>query len=179
MEVYLIGGKARNGKDTLGSFMKEELEAKGKKVAVMQISNYIKHFAKDYFGWDGREETKPRTLLQELGTDIIRVKMNKPLFFIKRLLEDMEVLDNFFDTILVTDVRFPIEFEKVKEKYPKAITIHITRPELVSELTSKEQHHATETALDNYKGCDYYVINTDLDKLKSDAKKIVDGEKLK
>ena len=179
MKIYLIGGKARNGKDTFGNFIKDYYQSFDKKVCIMQISNYIKHFAIDYFGWDGKEETKPRTLLQELGTDIIREKMNKPYFFIERLIQDIEVLDNFFDVALVTDVRFPLEFDEVKKVYPDAVKIHITRPDFISELTDKEKKHKTEIALDNYTSYDYKVINRDLDDLENDARKIVDMEEEK
>lgn len=173
MKVYLIGGKARHGKDTLASFMKKELEKNGKKVAIMHISNYIKHFAIDYFGWNGSEETKPRTLLQELGTDVIRQKMGKDLFFINRLLEDIEVLENFFDVVLVSDVRLPLEYEEISKVYPDLVKIHIIRPELVSELSDKEQHHITETALDNYDKYDYKIDNKTLEELEKDAINIV------
>lgn len=176
MKVYMIGGKARNGKDTLAGFMQKYFEENGKKTCIMHIGNYIKHFAIDYFGWDGRDETKPRTLLQQLGTDIIREKMGKQLFFINRLLEDMEVLDNFYDIAIVCDVRLPLEFSNVSMVYPDMKKIHIKRPELVSELTDLEQKHITETALNSYDDYDIKVINTDLESLENDAKKIVKEE---
>ena len=173
MEIILIGGKARNGKDTFGGFMKEYYESLGKKVCIMQISKYIKHFAIDYFGWDGSEETKPRQLLQDLGTGVIREKMGKDYFFVTRLVEDMEVLDNFFDIALVTDVRLPLEYEFVKSKYPDAVKIHVERVDFEnSELTDKQSKHITETALDGYSDYDYDVKNTTLDKLKEDAVRI-------
>lgn len=177
MKVYLIGGKARNGKDTMANFMKEYYESLGEKVCIMQISNYIKHFARDYFGWDGKEETKPRSLLQEIGTEIIRQKMNKPYFFTTRLLEDMEVLNNYFDIIIISDVRLPLEFEEVKKVYKDAIKIHIERPELVSELSEKEKKHLTEVALDHYDSYDYKIINTELEQLKKDTIKLIEEEK--
>ena len=168
--IYLICGKARNGKDTIANYIKDYYEEIGKKPCIMHISNYIKHFAIDYFGWDGNDETKPRSLLQELGTDIIRVKMKKDMFFINRLLEDMEVLENFYDTFIVADVRLPIELDNLS-KDGKSIKIHISRPEYETELSGKEQQHITETALDSYDDYDYKVINTTLEKLKEDDRK--------
>ena len=173
MKVFIIGGKARHGKDSLAGFMKEELEKKGKKVAIMHLSTYIKHFLLDYFGWDGSDETKPRTLMQELGTDVIRGKLNKPLFFLDRLVEDIEVLEYYFDAVIISDVRFPLEYEKIKEKYNTALRIFIKRPNLVSELNEKEQQHITETALDNFKDYDIEVINNNLDELKEKAIQII------
>lgn len=176
MKVYMISGKARNGKDTLAGFMKKYFDENGKKACIMHIGNYIKHFAIDYFGWDGSDDTKPRTLLQQLGTEIIREKMNKPLFFTTRLVEDMEVLSNFYDVIIVADVRLPIEFDEIGKVYPDMVKMHITRPELVSNLSATEQKHITETALDEYKDYKYDVVNTTLEELEKKAKKIVEEE---
>ncbi len=176
MKIYMIGGKARNGKDTLAGFMQKHFEEQGKKTCIMHIGNYIKHFAIDYFGWDGNDETKPRTLLQQIGTDVIRVKMNKPNFFIDRLLQDIEVLDNFFDVAIVADVRLPIEFDTIKNIYPDTVKMSIKRPELVSELSSSEQKHITEVGLDNYSDYDYNIINKDLESLEQEALRIVKEE---
>ena len=173
MRVFIIGGKARHGKDSLAGFMKEEIESQGKKIAIMHLSTYIKHFLLDYFGWDGKDETKPRSLMQELGTDVIRGKLNKPLFFLDRLVEDIEVLEYYFDAVIVSDIRFPLEYEKISERYPDSLKILIKRPDLISELNEKEQHHITETALDNYNDYDIEVINNSLDELKEKAKEIV------
>ena len=100
--------------------------------------------------------------------DYAREKMNKPLFFINRLKEDLEVLDNLFDIAIVTDVRLPLEFEEIKKVYPDAKKIHVVRPDLVSNLSEEEQKHITETALDNYKDYDYEIINTTLEQLEGE-----------
>ncbi len=176
MKVYLICGKARHGKDTTANFMKEAYESMDQKVCIMHLSNYIKHFAKDYFGWDGREETKPRTLLQQLGTEIIREKMKKPRFFTTRLLEDIEVLENFYDVVLIADVRLPLEIEEIKKVHPQGIVINVYRPNFESTLSASEKQHITETALDHYDNYDYKLINTTLEKLKQDAQEIVRKE---
>jgi len=176
MKVYLIGGKARNGKDTLGGFIKEYYESLGKKVCIMQISTYIKHFAVNYFGWDGKEETKPRALLQQIGTEVIREKMGKEYFFVTRLTEDMEVLANFYDVAIVTDLRLPLEYQYITEKYPKAVKIHIKRMNFENDLTDTEKKHLTETALDNYHNYDYDLLNDTLEKLNNDAINIVRKE---
>ncbi len=176
MKIYMIGGKARNGKDTLAGFMQKHFEESGKKTCIMHIGNYIKHFAIDYFGWDGNDETKPRTLLQHLGTDIIREKMNMPNFFIDRLLQDIKVLENFYDIAIIADVRLPLEFDSIKKVYPDTVKMHIKRPDLVSELSSSEQKHVTETALDDYDDYQYKIINKDLDTLENEAMKIVKEE---
>ena len=47
-------------------------EEKGKKVIFSRAGKYIKFYAMEITGWDGSEESKPRELLQTLGTDVIR-----------------------------------------------------------------------------------------------------------
>ena len=154
MQIIMICGKARSGKDTLADFLIEDL--KDKKPCKVQIGQYIKYYAMKYFGWDGEEETEPRDLLIYLGTDIIINKID-PNFHINRLVQDLEVLSYFYDTFIVSDVRFPVEIEKVKEKYDEVITIKISRDS--EELNQSQKNNITETALDNYTDYDYVIDN--------------------
>ena len=76
-KIFVVGGKAKHGKDTFSAFLKETYEAHGKKVIVTQLSKYIKYYAREMTGWDLSEETKPREFLQQLGTTVIRQKLKK------------------------------------------------------------------------------------------------------
>ena len=173
--IYLVGGKARSGKDTISDFMQKELEKDGKKVCRLQVSSYIKYYAQKYFGWDGSEETKPRELLIELGTDIIRNKIDEN-FHINRLIQDIKVLSYFFDSFIVSDIRFPVEIEKVKENYDDVITIKMIRES--DELTEEQKKNRTETALDSYDGFDYVVDNNGtLEELEQKGIEIVNANK--
>ena len=82
--IYLICGKARHGKDTFSGFLKETYEANGKKAIITHLSKYIKYYAMEMTGWDLSDETKPRELLQKLGTDVIRQKLGKEKLFIEK-----------------------------------------------------------------------------------------------
>lgn len=158
MKIILISGKARHGKDTLGYYLKEEYELKDKKICMLMYSAYIKYYAKEYFGWDGKEETKPRELLQYLGTEIIRKKID-PYFHVNRIMQDIDILSNFFDIFIITDVREPIEITIPKNKFSNCISINIERPNFESELSDKQSKHFTEVALDDFKDYDYKIIN--------------------
>ena len=127
-KIYLLSGKARNGKDTTAEFLKKFYEADGKKVIYSRAGKYIKFYASEMTGWDGKEETKPRQLLQELGTD-----------------------DN-------------------------VVAIHINRINFESDLSSNQQSHITETAMDNYTNFDYEVTNDTLEQLEKDIYKIYKEE---
>ena len=163
-KIFLICGKARHGKTTMGNIIKEYAEKKSMKSANTLIALYLKTYAKQFFGWDGKESTKPRELLQQLGTDIIREKLNKPTFFIDRTIEDIEILSHFFDVIIIDDIRFPMEIESIKNKYKDTIVVKVVRTDFESELTKEQEKHKTETALDDYPDENYdYTINNDKD----------------
>ena len=173
--IFLICGKARHGKTTTGDFMREYCEKNNKKVANTLIALYLKTYAEKFFGWDGKPETKPRELLQQLGTEIIREKLGKELFFIERTIEDIEILKHFFNVIIIDDIRLPLEINKIKEHYNKVYAINIVRPEFESDLSDKQKQHATEIALDNYDGYDLTIINDgDLEELQNKVVKIIE-----
>lgn len=175
-KIYLLSGKARNGKDTTAEFLKKFYEADGKKVIYSRAGKYIKFYASEMTGWDGKEETKPRQLLQELGTDVIRNKLNKADMLIERQLDDIEIYSYFYDAIIVPDIRLPKEIDSVKAKFDNVVAIHINRINFESDLSSNQQSHITETAMDNYTNFDYEVINDTLEQLEKDIYKIYKEE---
>lgn len=173
MKVYLISGRARNGKDTMSKMLEKEYDLLGKRVCFIQLMRPLKWLLRDYFDWDGREETKPREQLQKMGTELIREKLNMPTYFIDRLIENISILSNYFDVFMVTDVRLPLEIELLKKQYPNLVSINIIREDFENDLNSEEKIHYTETALDNYYNFDYVVINKSLEELEKEVKKIV------
>ena len=175
-KIYILSGKSRSGKDSLADFMIKEFENNGLKAIKIQFSSYMKMYSKVLTGWDGSEETKPRTFLQELGTDIIRNKIDTD-FFIKRIIEDIRVYSFFYDVIIVSDARLKEEIIKVKEVYSNVKSIYVERPGYENELTDKEKEHITEKGLEGYNDFDYKVINNhSLDNLKENASNIVKEE---
>ena len=152
-KIYLICGRARHGKDTIAGFLKKFYEEDGKKVIYSRAGKYIKFYAMEMTDWDGSEESKPRKLLQELGTDVIRNKLNKAEMFIERQLDD---------------IRLPREIDSVREKFDNVVVIKVERINFETSLDSKEQAHVTEIAMDNYDDVDYIVTNDTLDKLEKD-----------
>jgi len=174
--IFLISGRARNGKGTVSKILKEKIEEKKFKVCEIQVMRTLKGYLKDYFNWDGSERTKPRKVLQEIGTEIIREKMNQKYFHIDRLTEDIKVLSNFFNIFIVNDIRLPLEIETIKERFGNVISINVTREGYVSPLKISEQVHITELALNDYKNFDYEIVNYSLKGLEDDIIKIIDSE---
>lgn len=175
MKVYMICGKARHGKDTIASMIKKIYEEKNMKIINLQYTSYIKEYAKNIVSWDGNEETKPRTLLQELGTTI-RNEIN-PLFFVNRMIEDIKVYSYYFDAVTVSDVRIKREIDIPKDNLDNVVAIKIVRPNFDNGLSETEKKHLTEVDLDNYDNFDYEIINDgSLEDLEKEVRKMVDYE---
>ncbi len=176
MKIYIIGGKASSGKTTFGEYLREELKDYSYKPCVMHITEPLYSYARNYFDWDSRNQEKPREFLQKVGYDIIKEKMGKKTFLLNRLFEDIEILNNFFDTFIITDARLIEEFDAIKEKYEDVVAIKLERSNYENTLTEEEKNHITENDLDKYDGFDYLVENSNLKDLKRVALEIVRNE---
>lgn len=176
MRIYIIGGKAKSGKNTFGDFLKEELKEYNYKPCTIRITEPLYNYARRYFNWDENNDEKPREFLQQMGIEIIKEKLGKKDFLLNRLYEDIEILSNFFDTFIITDARLVKEFNNIKNKYGDVITIKIDRKDFDNELKPNEKNHITEKDLDNYNEFDYIIENKGIDELKNKALEIVRNE---
>ena len=91
MQIIILSGKAESGKNKVASIIEENL--KDKKVITISYAFYLKEYAKKILKWDGLEDTKPRTFLQEIGDYVKEIDKN---FLINRLLQDIEVYKKYF-----------------------------------------------------------------------------------
>jgi hypothetical protein len=147
MEVVCIGGIAQSGKDTLANCLEKLLINKGKKVLIIHHADYLKFVCKQYFDWDGQKDDKGRTILQYVGTDIVRVR--KPDFWVEIVQLFLSVFNQDYDFILIPDCRFPNEIESYKNKY-HTTSIRMHRPNFDNGLSQEQKSHKSETALDDY-----------------------------
>jgi dephospho-CoA kinase len=178
--VILISGKAQNGKDTFAELLKNTLEQQGDLVAVDRFAKYIKGFLTSYYGWDGVTKNEDvRQKLQQLGTEIIKEKLNYKYFHSQRLAQDFQIVENDFDYFLVADTRFEDEIYLMKSMFPnKVITIRVQRDGITGGLTKEQLQHKSETALDSFK-FDYVINNNGtLDDLVLEVKKFVESYNL-
>ena len=70
--IILIAGKARSGKSTLSKYLQIEYEKQNKKVIVSPYTKYLKLFIEIITGSKINEENKPRDMLQQISSKIIK-----------------------------------------------------------------------------------------------------------
>lgn len=157
--IFLIAGKARSGKSTVGSIIYDDYKASGKKVIISQITKYLKKYIEEITDEEFNDNNKPRELLQKISSEIIKKDLGMNSFFVDRMIEDLKIYSYFFDCIIVTDVRFKEEIECVKKNFKNVISIGVIRENFVSDLTSEQQNDITETSLDAYDDYDYKIIS--------------------
>lgn len=153
--IYLICGRARTGKDTVADMI---YNLNKKDSVKLSYTTYLKNYAKLISDWNGEEKSKPRELLQTLGTEIIKNQIDNKLL-INRTIEDINVLSYFKKIIIISGARRKDEIEDIKNKFENVISIRVYKNELSNKLTESENNHITETDLDNYNSFDYEILN--------------------
>ena len=172
MKIFLIAGKAGCGKNEVANIIKDNL----KNTVVTAFSKYIKLFTLELTEWDGRDITKPREYLQNMGDKLRAIDEN---FLTKRILEDIEVYKREgINNVVISDVRLVYELEYFKNlKEFDVVAIRINCDRNVRKLTDIEKMHHTEIALDTYQGFDYVIYNDMSKKLEKEVKQLLEGMK--
>lgn len=151
--IITISGKAESGKDLTATLLKKKLEDKGKKVLIFHYADYLKFMCKQYFGWDGVKDDNGRTILQKIGTDIVRKR--HPEFWVEIGALFMKVFQEDYDYFLIPDCRFPDEIDMMCQEFD-TISVHVERIGHVNKLSDEQRLHPSETALDGYV-FDHYI----------------------
>ena len=157
MKTILISGKARAGKDYTASFLKEHYEKEGKRVIIMHFADLLKFYCKTYFGWNGEKVEAGRTLLQHIGTDIVRKK--KPSFWVDQVNRFLDIFEDELDYVFIADCRFPNELDAIESRFGP-VKARVERPGFENNLTEEQKNHPSETALDGYTDYDVVLYNT-------------------
>ena len=173
--TIIISGKSGSGKDMMAQFMKEELAKHGKKALVIHFADAVKWFCRDFLNWDGKKDEVGRTLLQMVGTDIVRSK--HPNFWtgiVVGLIQAFEPTRDF-DVAIIPDARFPNEVDISLANLKNCASVRIERknadgtPWINPTLTESQRNHPSETSLDVF-AFDYVVHNDEgLDVLRESA----------
>ena len=163
MNIICISGKAQHGKDTSAALLKDRLEAKGKKVLLTHYADLLKWMCANYFGWNGSKDAAGRTLLQRVGTDIIRAQ--EPDFWVNWIIKLLKLFPDEWDYVIIPDCRFPNEIESLDAAFDIEIYhVRVVRSNFESQLSAEQKQHISETALDNFP-YDFLLDNTTMDAL--------------
>lgn len=164
-KVFIISGKSGHGKDQVATYIKEILERRYKKVLVIHFADVLKYFLREFYGYDG-DKSKPenRTLLQHVGTDMVRKKhANYWVGIVLGFLSAQEDYDDF-DYAIVPDARFENEVDLLMDNLKYTVGIRVNRfnedgtPWENPKLTEEQKAHPSETALDN-RTFEYTIFN--------------------
>jgi len=174
MNVMVVGisGKAGHGKDTLADLIIEELSNHVTVGSKMYFANELKEVVRQVFLlrtynlWNEKGKDEPiehlggitgRFILQKFGEagrkifpDIWVLHFKKSL---EKLIEDFNYAKRII--VLVPDVRYPNEFDVIRNMDCKTLLVRIVRPDHQANGDSK---HESETALDNQEGWDHMVV---------------------
>lgn len=156
MKVVCISGKAQHGKDTTAGMMKTVLEDMGYSVLIAHYGDLLKYVCKTFFNWNGEKDDYGRSLLQKVGTDIIRTQ--RPNYWVDFIKDMLTMFHSEWDFVLIPDSRFPNEIDSLKQAGLDVIHIRIRRENFESPLTAEQQSHPSETALDNVIP-DFLIVN--------------------
>ena len=145
-----------------GNIMKKNLENVGKRVLIMHFADLVKYYATQYFNWNGEKDEVGRSLLQEIGTTVMRGRY--PTYWaeiIGKFIDAYTIPEHsFFDYILIPDWRFINEYEVVYDyaaiQNNETITIRVVRYNENGldwknpNMTSDQLKHISECELDNF-----------------------------
>ena len=171
MKIITISAKARHGKDFTADLIKKRLEQEGNRVLIAHYGDLLKYICTTFFKWNGEKDDVGRTLLQHVGTDIIRQK--KPDYWVDFLISIFNLFPDEWDYVIIPDTRFPNENSKLKDEEFKVVSVRIVRPNFDNGLTEKQKAHESETALDDYR-FDYLIVNHGDETINGEVDKFID-----
>lgn len=155
MKLLAISGKAEAGKDTVAKAIKKQLEPKGYKVLIVHYADLLKYICKTFFDWNGEKDEYGRTLLQRIGTGVIREQ--QPDYWVDFVKDILKFFPYEWNFVIIPDCRFPNEINGLEKDFDVA-SVRVVRPNYKNHLTTEQQLHPSETSLDDW-DFDYYIQN--------------------
>lgn len=170
MEVICISGKARHGKDTAGQMIKDILVEEGydeSRILITHFADLLKYIVKEFWQWNGEKDEAGRTLLQYVGTHIIREK--QPDYWVDFLIGILNFFPHRWDYVIIPDCRFPNEAQRFVDEGFTTYLLRIVRDGFESDLSNAAKADESETAMDDFL-CGYLIHNTTRENLKEELK---------
>lgn len=157
MKVIAISGKAGHGKDTVAGIIQRQLAEQWKSCRIIHYADLLKYICRSLFDWDGKKDEKGRSLLQYVGTDVIRAA--DPDFWVNYVVVMLNFFGDRWDYVLIPDARFPNEIDRLRDAGFDVTYLRVERPGFDSGLTDEQKAHPSETALSGYEP-DAVIYNT-------------------
>jgi len=158
--VILVSGYKRSGKDFVSSLLQGSLDssvlyslakplkdiiAKTFNISLENLEHY-KNVGEHIFTHteakkeNGEPITDFRSVLQIFGSEAMKKWFGDSVWvdvFLKQKFEE--------DTIIITDWRFPVEYEKIKDKFSRVITVRVEDKNIIN-----TDMHSSETAIEDF-----------------------------
>lgn len=113
-----IAGRMASGKTTLAQELVKDFQRNGQKASIVSLAGKVKEIATDLFGMT----EKNRPLLQQIGMKMREIEPDVWLDYVINLADTEQAKGN---VVIVDDVRFVNEAEKLHEKGWKVIKITV------------------------------------------------------
>ena len=169
-KIINICGKAGSGKDTFANYLQEEFEKRNLTILRLNYADYLKYLCQKLFNWNGQKDEEGRTLLQKVGTDIVREQDAD--FWVRSVYEVATLFDSFYDYVICADCRFPNENEFWQKAGYKTETIWIERLKQQNILNEEQLAHSSENSMLGYH-FNSVVFNDTLEGLRQTAEQYV------
>lgn len=127
--------------------MKDKLERDGYSVLITHYADLLKFICQSYFGWDGQKNEYGRSLMQYVGTDIVR-KQDKN-FWVDFIAKVLTWFHSNWDYVIIPDCRFENEIYRFVELGFDVTHVRVKRDHAPQTLTAEQANHPSETELDN------------------------------
>lgn len=155
-KVICLSGKAGCGKDTVAGMMTDILREQGYSVHIISYAGVLKYICKEHLGWNGQKDEAGRSLLQKVGTDIIRAK--NQTFFVEFVLNLLTFFGDWWDYVIIPDCRFKNEIGHLRMNGIDVTHFYVNRRNMNSKLNAEQQSHPSETEMDGVMP-DFYINN--------------------
>lgn len=148
MRIFTISGKAGSGKDTLARMLRKELENRGSRVLITHYADLLKYYCIEMFHWDGAKDEEGRSLLQHIGTDIVRHRNEN--YWVDHIIGMLSVFHDMWDYVIIPDARFPNEVDRLIDEGYMVTSIVVSREYGQPSMTDNQMNHESENAMNDY-----------------------------
>ena len=107
-EIVCISG-AGPGKDMVARLLKEELEKAEKRVLITYFAAPLRQICRNWFNWNGQNDDAGRSMLQYVGTEIVRTR--QPDFWVDFTMGLLSMMGDEWDFVIIPDCRHPNELD--------------------------------------------------------------------